>query len=998
MNLSYSHYSLLLVWAFVQLSILLSAQEFSYPISHYSVKDGLPQAQVTGAFMDQDGFLWLSTHSGMALFDGRHFHTSSFTPLDQEYISNFVKGRKDIYLNTLNNEVIRYNGKVHYLVEGTPNPDKPMSVFFVDPRDRLFLIDWKSSTHQTESSNLYITISDTICPIADVYPELQTFVVAYGWGDPDWSYNTFLDHHNRFIIHDPATHKVIIDSTTLKGYGIFIPWMQTYHKQEQSVSIACTKKGKLSCIFNFDGDQLVKTVAFNESTGRYYPTHALAPLCFEPKVAHSEFFYLKEDSVYVKVQYPATGHIRRVFGYNDQVILTSDDGIFIMHVRGLKKAELADCKYPWTVIPAKEDTYIVSCYEEGVIRINKEAEIQEKTPFIHPFFRSDSSLRSQLLTNYIKLDGKILFGSIKGFGKYEPGKDYIEFTEIYNAVESFAFDPEKNAAIIGSRKLYWLDTATLQFIDSLPVPEEVIGKSEPTDLQCMPNGNLWISGRSGLARLDKTLNFELFTKDNGRFPSNAAICMEADHHGRLWIGTSDGVYHWNDSAFIAYRPEAVNGRINQLKLTDKDELIAVSGNKITVGKINSKAQNILAVFNVRNGYSPTEPSENGMNIDAERTAWIPIVDGILKLPLNKALKNLKEGKVRMLSINNESCLFEKDQKKFIQGSFARIELGISDPNAESWQHQYRLNNGKLSPPISSPSFLISNFEHGNNNLQVLSHTLENPDRKIENSLVINAHLPFWDRSTIQGMAIGIILLFMGLIFFSFYQNYRKQRQLSGLRGQLKLNRLQTIQAYLNPHFIFNTLTTIQDSILNQDKEKGNDMVMRLSRIFRYVLNYDYSEASSTINPLTTVRLKDELKLIGDFVFLHQNQYERSIKYIEDIEGELESEDIRIPALLIQPFVENAYKHAFPKTVKNATIILKIRRENGVLHIQIKDNGIGYSTQQSSSQRNSWGKKLATERMALLNELGVKNDIQIKHRPEGSTIDIKINMNYESLNR
>lgn len=998
MNLSYSHYSLLLVWAFVQLSILLSAQEFSYPISHYSVKDGLPQAQVTGTFIDEDGFLWLSTHSGMALFDGQHFHTSSFLPLKEEYISHFFKGRHDIYLNTLNNKVIRYDGKVHYLVDATPNPNIPKVIYFTDTLDRLFLTDWKSNEYPSGKGNLNISTYDTIRPVTDVYPELEGFSVAYGWGGPNVPLNTFIDQNNHFIIHDPVSHNVIIDSTTLTPYEVSVSWMRSYYRQWEDINLVCYKNGQFFCIYNFNGKELIKSVVPDERTGHIRPINSLAPLCFEPKDAHTEHLYLKQDSIYIKIQYPKTGHIRKAIGHNDKVIMNTDDGLFIMHVKGLRKARLPECEYPWAVVPLKDENYLISCYEEGVVRINKEAEVLEKTPFLHPSFISDTGVKSQLLTNYLRLKDKILFGSLRGFGLYEPGTGHIKFIENHNAVESFAFDPSKGEVIIGSRKLYWLDTSTFQFLDSLALPEEVIGKSEPTDLQFMPNGDLWISGRSGLARLNDAKRFDIFSKENGKFPANAAICLEADRHGRLWIGSSGGVYYWKDSVFIPYRPKAVNGRINQLVVTEKDELIAVSSDKITIGETNSNGHRILAVFNVRNGYTPTEPSENGMKIDKERTAWLPIVDGILKLPLNTAIKSRREAHVRILSINTESCLFGKDQAKFIEGSFARIELGISDPNAENWQHQYRLNKGKLSPPISSPSFLISNFEHGNNNLQVLSHTLENPDRKIENSLVINAHLPFWDRSTIQGMAIGIILLFMGLIFFSFYQNYRKQRQLSGLRGQLKLNRLQTIQAYLNPHFIFNTLTTIQDSILNQDKEKGNDMVMRLSRIFRYVLNYDYSEVSSTINPLTTVRLKDELKLIGDFVFLHQNQYERSIKYIEDIEGELESEDIRIPALLIQPFVENAYKHAFPKTVKNATIILKIRRENGVLHIQIKDNGIGYSTHQSSSQRNSWGKKLATERMALLNELGVKNDIQIKHRPEGSTIDIKINMNYESLNR
>lgn len=209
-----------------------------------------------------------------------------------------------------------------------------------------------------------------------------------------------------------------------------------------------------------------------------------------------------------------------------------------------------------------------------------------------------------------------------------------------------------------------------------------------------------------------------------------------------------------------------------------------------------------------------------------------------------------------------------------------------------------------------------------------------------------------------------------------------------LKEDLYRNRLRMIQSYLNPHFLFNTLTRIQDRILHHDANRGNDLIIRLARVFRKILD----TGKSSDEPIPLIRLSDELSFVEDMIYLHNEQLTIPVKYQLDIEPDLLQANPSIPPLLIQSFVENAFKHAFREkdTEKHVHVTIAVTKE--MMEVQILDNGIGYPVAPMVKNQDSLGTSLAFERMEILNQLNIKNSISIHNaQPRGTLVTIKIKL-------
>jgi sensor histidine kinase YesM len=191
---------------------------------------------------------------------------------------------------------------------------------------------------------------------------------------------------------------------------------------------------------------------------------------------------------------------------------------------------------------------------------------------------------------------------------------------------------------------------------------------------------------------------------------------------------------------------------------------------------------------------------------------------------------------------------------------------------------------------------------------------------------------------------------------------------------------------LNPHFLFNALTSIQDHILNQDAKAGNDMIVRLSRVFRKVLDTGKFEDES----IPMIHLSDEIALVEDIVHLNNKQLTVPVSYALTIDSVIREADPLIPPMLIQPFVENAFKHAFHEQDEDKSVAVHITADQGYLSISITDNGIGYDGSSLIPEKTSMGIQLARERMSILNALHIANSIEVSQiSPHGTLIEIRI---------
>jgi two-component system LytT family sensor kinase len=221
--------------------------------------------------------------------------------------------------------------------------------------------------------------------------------------------------------------------------------------------------------------------------------------------------------------------------------------------------------------------------------------------------------------------------------------------------------------------------------------------------------------------------------------------------------------------------------------------------------------------------------------------------------------------------------------------------------------------------------------------------------------------------------VGAILIF--IIYYLY--NRRRLRKLARQKEMANL-KLSSVRAQLNPHFMFNALTSIQNLMNQQDSEGANHYLAKFADLTRQVLNATGRELIS---------LEDELKIINDYLQIEQLRF--GFKYKVDVDKSINIANTEIPGMLMQPFIENAAKHGISGMLDKGKIGIAIAKKGNSLLLIITDNGKGFDTQQTTA--TGFGLKLGRERVALLNQV-YKNqpiDLQIDSNTNGTTITITL---------
>lgn len=186
-------------------------------------------------------------------------------------------------------------------------------------------------------------------------------------------------------------------------------------------------------------------------------------------------------------------------------------------------------------------------------------------------------------------------------------------------------------------------------------------------------------------------------------------------------------------------------------------------------------------------------------------------------------------------------------------------------------------------------------------------------------------------------------------------------------------RFSSLQAKLNPHFLFNTLNSLA-ALVYDDPHKVEKGIVRLSELYRNVLS---------ISNQTFISVAEELALIRDYLELEKLRFQDKINY--SIHSQEHSKNLKIPGLIIEPLVGNVIKHVLENQKEKVTIKISIERVKDYIHISVSDNGLGFKTGGIST---GYGLTSIKERLQLL--YGEDYNFDIDTKPEkGTTVSIRI---------
>jgi ligand-binding sensor domain-containing protein len=218
--------------------------------------------------------------------------------------------------------------------------------------------------------------------------------------------------------------------------------------------------------------------------------------------------------------------------------------------------------------------------------------------------------------------------------------------------------------------------------------------------------------------------------------------------------------------------------------------------------------------------------------------------------------------------------------------------------------------------------------------------------------------PFY-RSGYFYLLIGLTFL-AGITAFSRYKinkvkkAERKKRMLSARINELKQYALTT--GMMNPHFIFNSLNSIQHFINSNNAGEASNYLAKFSRLIR--MNID--SAFTSFTPLNT-----ELERLEMYLALESLRFGKRLSYSITVGEKVNKDLLHIPNMIVQPFVENSIWHGILPRESGGHISISVFFENGLLKIIIKDNGVGLEHKKTGRSHISKGMKIVKERLRLL---------------------------------
>lgn len=492
----------------------------------------------------------------------------------------------------------------------------------------------------------------------------------------------------------------------------------------------------------------------------------------------------------------------------------------------------------------------------------------------------------------------------------------------------------------------------------------------------------------------------------------------ADIHGHLIIGSSDGVYRKDDSGlhYLGSRYAAMRNRVNEICTTpdglvwvgmatnylvafEQDSIVAtipfdkrIRGsvcNALCTGKpgqiwVGTDASLSCIDYSITKGdlswratsFGATDGLEGQVTDIAVQhdTVYVTTSSGFYSFPAQMApvLHDIPVY-ITGIRINDRDTILNTSWQLPYSARdwdihFAGVTLSGITP-----AYQYRINSEPWQD-IAEAHLLLTRLAPGVYDIQIRALRQDGTPSSQAAVVHIRLQAPFW-MSVWFWIAVLAVLLGISVWILQHFFRKKREKQLRQINAESELitSQLQTFSALMNPHFIFNALNSIQHYVLVQDKLATNRYLSGFGRLIR--MNFESAQKSY-------ISLEEELERLQLYLSLEQMRFGDKLSYTIAIAEDVAPEDWQIPAMIIQPYLENALLHGIAPATINGTLEIQISREGNDLHICICDNGIGMEASRRLKQPTEHASRsleLIRRRIAILGKLH-KQAIRIEVSP------------------
>jgi len=927
---------IILVLMLLQCSCWLHAQLL--PGKNYGIDNGLLTSEVYRVFQDEKGYLWFSTDFGVSKYDGRKFKNfNSLNGLTSDHVIHSTP-RKDggIWVCT-------HNGGLNVLRDGQAFSYKPK---FGKLSSKLIKAEYISENELLIQENrgrfLKILRNDSI------------FTAPFQLQHKDLLVNDFLISRDGSVIY----------STT---EGLFKGSENDFNRIDQipdSLNV-------LHCYLD------EHNVLWGACTGGYFK--------FERNKYH--WFPLDEKLGFTKIvrhknnlfvhSYPNCTFKIDIDGNSENQILYKGMGINDFFIDNQESLWIAtnqvgliqtNASLPITQYPLYESRLIGASNQKKQFTVqthNKIFTLDEHQAYSLVYENQDQP-HSLPIKSYLISEDEILVVTSSGISIKSLVNDSERSIRKYNlgfASHQKVFDIKK----VNNNQLFFM---TENGIDKVWISDK---KSDSFG---------WTKDFKGVSLFSMFLTDEAFW-----FGAKNGVYKVVNGRIKFYsiANELDGIVHniemgptlntlWVSTIYDVYLFDVVTGKF-ELKLNGHGKYIIHElrqiKNKLWIGTsqgliVYDLSRNSTRVVNQTDGLLQREVLDiSPTNNDSE--IWLTHPKGLSKLIVDDELFSAKEPTLFPLHISQINYNGETDQSnskvydlRNRNLQFVVDALDFLHQDEIMYTYSLKLDGEKFLNEVTKSNKLdLTNLPPGNYTLEVSAsspYTAASAPIKFE----FNVFRPYYQQWWFRMLLVVLIILTLSVLFWFLLRHYKKRENQKVIMQKRQLfMEYRSLAALMNPHFIFNTMNSIQYYVKVAPKKQVVEYINKFSKLIR--LNFDNAKRSH-------VPISEEIRALELYVFFESKRLDNEFNFELNIEPDLDLKEFYIPSLLIQPFVENAIWHGINNIDELTTIRVSIRRKSEKsLEILIEDDGVGIDLN-AQPKIKSAAIKLAKSRLEVLSKL------------------------------
>lgn len=487
--------------------------------------------------------------------------------------------------------------------------------------------------------------------------------------------------------------------------------------------------------------------------------------------------------------------------------------------------------------------------------------------------------------------------------------------------------------------------------------------------------------------------------------SKGLFCIKSNGEGKSILLNNEvifpnNLYYHNSKIYAAEKKKGI-------LIIEKDKIIAniqpiVNGHVEAVSKfiihnntLISKSARGLLQFDLTgkllNSLSTSQGFSNNRIIDftiQDDQLWVSHTNGVQQINLNGIRQKTDTPRILLSEITvNDSVINYLINKDFLSTE-RKIQFTVSSPtlrNRENIHYHYKLEGNDFYWSINSydaNKITYNALAPGSYTFYVKAEKQGVFSKTLIYTFKINSSI--YSRWWFIAL---VALAFLIIVYLIYKWQLNIQRKKSQQINELNASKLTAIQSQMNPHFIFNSLNSIQDLILKGDVEHSYSYITTFSNLVRRTLSYSDKDF---------IDFEQEIKLIELYLSLEKLRFKKDFSYTINTNNIV---DIQIPPMLIQPFIENALVHGLlhKEGEKKLTIYFGLK---DTLICVIEDNGVGRDKSKSiklrqRSEHESFSGKAIYKRFEILSNVFegqfgyTYEDLQDENQATGTRVSLTI---------